>query len=597
MESSSDILAFHLNAIRRKVLPLVRQTNGDAETVLQLIDSRNKERDTFSLLAAGLDFARDAHFLAQKGGVEECRSLAVTVADALCRRNAQPTGAFMEYDRNSWIEPAAMWRTTPWGTAFHGMRMFKLYHTLGAELPAESRDWWQATLEKTARWIYGNPLLGSFVFNCVIDLCALLWHIGREFGNDQWTAWALKAAHERIRRDIDAEGLIQGEGGGCSGAYQLVGTRLLAQFAWDSQDPVLLETIQRVTAAILGFATQTLFWPGNFGTRSSIIEKLVGELCDPDRLENCGVALLVTAAQGNEVAAHFVRKFREPHWSRDLALWDAALATPAKAPEVVAVHKLQGIESVKVREGSFVGYFCNYDRSIWARGFCNLWHAALDDMIFSTLHSLPSEVEKSKLHLGDTTDWAGFPHVRVAAGEQTYDSQRQIRNLTTAEGDGVRVAWSEPLSDAAGNEGGLMHSEYHFAGEWLQMKIGLENLAGSSRLDFHLMKRIGSFGGLWCGEAIESMEKGELPRVGGWFTDMTFGAGETGKFGVQIDNVVFVFETTSLPKEAIIQLGLLRDNGLHTCNHGGFRLRIELPESVTSAVLELGFYAVTLTGN
>lgn len=576
-----QIEAAHREESRRAILAAGVRTGMAAVEVIALLEAAGRERPTFSLLTAGQQLASHLLHLAHTGENEsEYRRLAADLADTLCRRYLTPEGTFLEYDHCSWLTRGEMWRTIPWGTAFRGSGMFALYQQLGDALPAESREWWREGLGKIARWICGNPVAGSFVFNCVIDLCGLLWRIGRAFDEEPWMRAALEAGLGRIRRDLDDEGFIQGENGGCSGTYQLVGARLLARFAWESRNAELLAANDRVVVALLGFSTPTLIWAGNFGTRSNTFEPLRGE------------PLLVSAAQGDGVAAFRVRERGEPAWSRDLALWEAALATEPAAPDTVPVRTFAGIESVKVTEGPWVAWFCNYDRSLWTRGFADLWHGALDDMVFSTLHSLPSQVEKSKLHLDDTSDWAGFPHVRVSAGDVTYDSQRSMRNLGAEQRDGIVVKWDEPLAAPDGSEGGLMRTACHFQGERLRMRIELENLAGSARADFHVMKRLDAFGGIWWGEDIDAIGRGELPRHGGWHHDRRFGAEEAlGKFGFQIDRILFVFETIALPPGSALALGFLAAAGLHTGNRGGFRLRIELPPEARGGVIEIGFSA------
>jgi len=589
------IKRFQLADHRRVVQPLLEQAAADPVVIMRLIEEQYRERDTVSFLRVGLDVAARAATLADADNDSRYRDLAVNLADDLLRRYFNPVGSFIEYDRNSWLEPDDLWRTIPWGTGFRGNEMVDVYDLIGEYLPPQSQAWWRDAFERTARWIMGNPIVGSFVFNCALDLCRLLWRIGRRLDNTAWMQWALDAAHERIRRDLDEEGWIQGENGGCSGTYQLVGANFLALFAWESRDPGLIAALERCFDAVTGYATPTLLWAGNFGTRSSHLNRVKSHL------------LPVMAALGNRVAAHFMQTHGRPDRGRnaeagaiglaspsewpDLALWEAALATPPAAPEYPPLRHFRGIDTIVVRQGPFVASFANYDRAIWARGLINLWHAQHDDMIFATLHALPREVEKSKLHLGDTSDWAGFPHVRVHGDSAAYDSQQHIAQIETAQDDGVSVRWTEPLLDREGNAGGALDSHYRFSGARLDMEIALRDLAGTAQLHFHLLKRPHSFFGNWVGEQVEQIERGELPAHGGLFRDRSFAAGDQRLVAWQIDRAIFVFELLDLPDGATITTGIEQKSGLHTGNLGGFRLRIALPDDRRAARLRLRFRA------
>lgn len=580
-----SIRAAHLFADRQAVLPLWNQAGSDAEEVLRLLEEKHRQRDTVSFLTIGQDLALAAARLsrAQESSEDERAdfgAFAVNLADFVHRRYFLSPGTFVEYDRCSWLSDAQMWRTIPWGIAFRGQQMLNFYEQLGDDLPPVSRAWWRESLEKMGVWMAGNPVAGSFVFNCSMDLCHLLWRLGRALERPDWTQWAMEAAHERIRRDVDEDGWIAGENGGVSGMYHLVGTRFLSRFAWDSDDEVLNATLLRISGNMMQWVTPTAMWAGNFGTRSTTLERL-GR-----------VSMLVAAARGNAASAHFVRRYGEPAWSHDLDLWRAALEAPAQAPTFAPVTRFEGIESVRVQQGPFVAYFCNYGRSLWARGFCNLWHAAHDEMIFSTLHSLPTQVEKSKLHLGDTGDWAGFPHVRVEGDGATYDSQRRMENLRVEEENGVTVSWDEPLCDAQEKQGGAMHSTYRFEGETLRMRVRLSEVAGRCTLDFHILKRKSSFLGLWHGDAVKQIEAGSLPVHGGWHHDRVYDQGAPDAVGVQLDNTVWKFEFHELPQGALVSLGHLKDDGLHTGNQGGARLHIEIPESQPELLLELSFRCI-----
>lgn len=572
----------HHSAHRRLVDRILNEAGTDPEAVMRLFEAREADNDTVSFLREGLTLAKRAAKLSRSvpdGEGAAYRELAMNLVDHLLRKYLSERGSFIEYDRNSWLEPHDLWRTIPWGTGFRGNLTVDLYDLVYEHLPPESQTWWTDALGRIGGWVYKNPVVGSFVFNCAVDLCGLLWRVGHRLGREDWTRWALAAAAARIARDVDEGGWIHGENGGVSGVYQLVGADFLARFAWESRDEGLKEALSRVFGALVGFATPDLVFPGNFGTRSSHLRRLPPAV------------ILVMAASGDPVAASLLRDHGEAAWSDDLALWEKALETAPRAPEHPPLQAFGGINSVVVREGPFQAHLCDYPKSIWARGFINLWHAGLGDMVFSTLHALPGEVEKSKLHLGDTSDWAGFPHVRVHGEGAVYNSQQRVEGLETEAGEGVTLRWQEPLLDPAGDAGGVLRSAYSFRGEVLEMTLVLEGLVGQTHLDFHLLKRPDSFFGIWLGEEVESVERGELPPTGGLFRDQSFLAGEARLLALQRDNTLLVFELLELPEGTAVTAGLEGASGLHTSNFGGFRVRLELPEGLREARFNLAFRA------
>ena len=414
-----EIERFHHEKGRADALWLLKQDLAEPGSAMAALMERRKSRANYSLMQDGLQLCRDAAIYGRAQKDPRIVQAAAAFADALLHKHVTPSGGFVEYDRNTWLEPSEMWRTIPWGTAFCGNRAFEAWLTLRDELTREQRAFWRQSFENTARWIHRNPVMGGYVFNCAVDLCGLLWRIGHEFEHPEWCQWALEAARHRIRRDVDDEGWIQGENGGASGAYQLIGAGYLATLAWESKAPALEESVRRIFAkSSLLYATPTLEWAGNFGTRISDLRQLPGML------------VLVAAALGDPSAVYFVKTRGSPEWSDDLELWRAALANHGQAPVYPAVVNFRGISGTVVREGPWIAYFGNYDRSIWTRGFASLWHGGRNDWVFSTLHSLPaytlSATERAKACLGDTSDWAGFPHVRVSAGQARYDSQQRI---------------------------------------------------------------------------------------------------------------------------------------------------------------------------
>ncbi|MFZ5833572.1 MAG: hypothetical protein ACOY3P_26085 [Planctomycetota bacterium] len=576
---------FHRQRGREAAGWLMKQDLSDPDAVMEALMERRKSAPNYSLMQDGMQLCRQAAMYGREAKDPSIRQAASAFADALLRKHATPSGGFVEYERNTWLTADEMWRTIPWGTAFCGNRAFETWLEIKDDLSPEQRAYWQKSLENTGAWIYKSPVVGGYVFNNAIDLCGLLWRIGHEFDHPEWCRWALEAAEYRIRRDVDEEGWIQGENGGSSGNYQLFGASMLARFAWEAKTPVLEEATRRISAgAVLPYSTATMDWAGNYGTRVSNLTRVGGPL------------VLVSAALGDPAAAYCVQTFGQPEWSDDLNLWRAALATQGEAPTYPPVTTFRGITTTVVREGPWVAYFGNYDRSIWARGFMNLWHAGHGEWVFSTLHSCSklSQNEKDKARLGDISDWAGFPHVRVAGGQQSFDSNRRIASLETVTGaDGVTVNWTEPLLDENNNPGGEMRSSYRFHGEEIEMLLDLRGLAGESQLDFHFLQRQKSFAHLWAGKEVEDIFAGRFLRTAGNFKDRDFQAGETSLLAVQVDRTVFGFEVLEAPSSARLTLVSRTANGLHTTNQGGMRFRIAVPAAETAYTVKLRLKAVS----
>ena len=82
-------------------------------------------------------------------------------------------------------------------------------------------------------------------------------------------------------------------------------------------------------------------------------------------------------------------------------------------------------------------------------------------------------------------------------------------------------------------------------------------------------------------EKFERIAAGRLPEKGGdWgYRDMIFENNRPRKFAIQIDNSVLGFEVLECPDDSKITLGGLMDDGLHSSNNGGFRLRFDVPAS------------------
>ncbi len=579
------VLQFRHARGRAAALWLRRQDHDDREAVLAALTAAHAAQPNFSLMREGMKFCRDAAAFTRADPDRETVPLAAGLATALLRRFVTPSGAFVEYERNTWLGADTMWRTIPWGTAFSGNRAFEAWMELKDRLTPGQRTFWQASLENTGRWIHRNPVVGGYVFNAGIDLCRLLWRIGREFGRNDWCEWALSAASHRLERDVDDEGWIQAENGGASGHYQLFGSGLLARFAWEAKAPKLEQAVRRIfTRCLLPFATPTLDWPGNFGTRVSKLDTLPGPV------------VLLAAALGDHEAAWCVQHHGRVDWEGDPALWQAALGTPAdEAPRRPAIKEFRGISATVVREGPWMAWFANYDRSIWARGFIDLWHAGHRDWVFSTLHSCGklSASEIAKTRLGNLSDWAGFPHVRVSAGGRQFDSQQHLESFSaTTAADGVRVGWSEPLLDAAGHPGGKLDSSLWFHGDKIEFRLGLRERAGDATLDFHFMRRPAGFVRLWSGDEVADILAGRFLRTEGGYDPLEFAPGETPAVAVQVDRTVFAFLVQSLPPTAWLSLVGETPAGLHTDNLGGFRCRITLPHAIGDCSVSLQLQSV-----
>lgn len=557
---------------------LLKQDLSDPESVMAELMERRKDQLNYSLLQDGMKVCRNVFIFGRAHNDHQLVQAAVTFADALLHKHATPSGGFIEYSRNTWLTPENMWKTIPWGTAFCGNQVFDTWILFKDEFSQEQRAFWRHSLGNTAKWIYKNPIMGGYVFNNFIDLCGLLWRIGMELDKPEWCQWALESAEHRILRDVDEEGWIKGELGGASGTYQIIGANFLAQFAWESKSPVLEEVVHRIfTKSILPYATSTLEWAGNFGTRSSGLRKVPGTF------------VLIAAALGEPEASYFVQKLGRPDWSDNMEIWEAALSQHAAAPVYPSVLQLDGISSIVVREGPWEAYFCNYDRSVWSRGFTSLWHSGHRDWVFSTLNSLQmlSTSEKLKARVGDLSDWAGFPHVSVSNGDKQYDSQKLISSIETSTIDGVTVNWIEPLQNAEGKTGGTLHSSYHFSGKEIEINLDLNDLVGKSQLDFHFMRRPNGFIRLWSGKEVEDIFADRLLRTQGGNIDRVFRAGEVSLFGVQVDRTTFAFEVLEVPPSAIIMLVAEDETFLHSSNLGGFRFRIMVPANEKNYKIKL----------
>lgn len=554
--------------------------NHTPEEIFRIIYEQYKDEPNVRLTRVGFDLAVQAGRLGDETNDEELKKLAVGLAEYTVEKYYLADGTFLEYDWNTWVAPEDMWRTVPWGVAFHGNSMVNAYEQLADNFTAVQREEWKSKLQKTGIWIYKNPFLGTYVFNCTIDLNRLLWRIGNIIQNDEWKKWSLKTSHTLISRHVDEQGFIHWENEGVSGRYQLVGADFLSRFAWESRDPVLINTLHKIFAAAIDFTTPNLLWMGNFGTRTNHLDKLKGDI------------ILIEAAMDNPHAGYIVKKYGHPDWSDDLELWKQALNKPLKEPNYKAVSQFPGILGTVIREGDFQAWFFNYPKSLWARGFAGLWLKSNDAVIFSTMHSMPGQIEAAKLRYGDLDDWAAFPHIRVNGIKDTFDSQQKMEALTIDKKEGIRVKWMENLLSPTGKNGGEMKSQYTFKNNILNMNIGLAKLAGQTDLDFHIMKGSKEVFGLWAGKEVDSIRAQALPTQGGGIRNRVFSAKDTKNFALQVGKNVYAFQFKEIPDDAQVILGFHKPAGLHTPNQGGIRMRVVLPKNLTGARLLLSFEGI-----
>lgn len=589
--SFDEIVRHRRTEDARRVGALMRRHGVEAAAIFAAIRQECEREPTVTLFREGMSVAWAALNLEE---INDDRTpsaagcLARELAILLVREYARPQGGFFEYDWNSWVPGEDMWRTIPWGTAFHGHVLLEVSQRISGSLPGEERDFWTNHLERTGLWIYRNPVCGAFVFNCGIHLLSLLWRLGKTLARPEWCHWALDTAHFRLSRDVDSEGWITAEDGGVSGLYQMLGAGFLAQFARESGDSFLRSTSRKIFDLHMRFASTELQWAGNFGTRSSWFGALMPQ------------QILEEAADGNGRAAALLRRCGTIQWADDGTdwsrhvqplfdeeLWRRALATePAAEPPSCSNEYFPGIQSSVVRSGGFTAWFFDYPKSVWARGFAALTHRT--GPVFSTLHSLPTEVDKKKLLLGDTTDWAGFPHVQVEGSDESWHSQQQMSPPEINSDGRVSVAWTESLLNRQGS-GGKASFACHFETDGLRLGINLSDLKGSATLDFHIQREGGNFTGYWLGEEARDIQAGRVPACGGQYWDREFAPGEVPLAAVQNETILYVWEILECPEGTHAILGLRKKEGLHTRNRGGVRLRLQPPPNLRTASLQLRF--------
>jgi hypothetical protein len=567
---------------RTSWLDAITESATAAEIVAQL-QRRNESQRNFSTMNAALSLCRDLLMLHTSGHAPTAARVRAIVA-YVCERYIGRGGAIVEYDRCAWMSDQQVWFTMPWGTAFHGNTLVDVYESIGDVLRPSEREQWQQWLRRIGNWVCSNPVVDTIVFNCGVELLRLCWRLGQVLDRPAWSQWALSRMDQRLERDADDDGLFHAENGGVSGFYQLIGLRFLARFAWESDSDALKQIVLRATASAIDWSTPTLVHPGNFGTRTSRLARLNDEV------------LVAAAAFGDSHAAHLVRRHGQPGWSRDLALWRQALATTPRPRPLPAIRRFHGIDATVFRHGPFIGWVSNYPSSRWARGFINLWHRDAGDMIFSTLHSLPTPVEWAKLNLQQSSDWAAFPHVRVRGDAGTFDSQQGMARCEVVQDpDGITLSLDETLRSQQDAVGGRVSGRYRFGDDGLSIHLELSELAGQATVSFHILRRRDRFAGFWDGENVERVLSRQLADTGGWPRDRSLDLSSTGKVGIQIDQVLYVFELAHCPPDTRLEGRASASAGLHTDNHGGLELRLELPPQTRACEIALSGSIVPLT--
>jgi hypothetical protein len=167
----------------------------------------------------------------------------------------------------------------------------------------------------------------------------------------------------------------------------------------------------------------------------------------------------------------------------------------------------------------------------------------------------------------------------VTSPQGAFDYHQVMAGLEVSKGKvGVTAQWSEPLRDRDGATGGRTDFRLSLSGEVLEVALKAKELVGAARVDYHVLHRPTSSAALWAGDEVKRIAAGQLPETGGnAHVSRTFEKGRPARFAVQVDNSVLGLEVVECPADSKVTLGELADNGLHAGNHGGFRLRFEVP--------------------
>ncbi len=566
---------------KEKVWPYLIDVGTDGRLLYARLEDNYSDKKTVSLFKEGFSVVFAAEQLSHKDteNATQLRMLAINLADFLINKYMLPNGTILEYDRTTWMTSDEMWRVIPWGTGFRGNEMLKAYRLFNDELSPSQLRRWNTSLDKMSEWLYHNTYLGAYNFNCTIDLCHLLWALGKERKKEEWCRWALSTSYTLIERYVDDEGWITGEDNGISGHYQCVGQTFLTSFARNSGDSILKKTAKKMFDLSIRYSSPSLMWLGNFGTRSNQLTKVPPSI------------ILDMASMGDTRASYYIKKYGEASWSDDINLWKEVLDGDITSPILKKSENFDGIQGKIVRNGNWHAWFGNYDKSLWAKGFLGLWSAQSDEMVFSVLHSLSSVVEKAKLQLGETNDWAGFPHIRIDKDSKMYDTQQGIEEISINQ-DENQMIWSELLKSADGMVNGVLKSDYTFGDSILKMRLQLDRFLGKATVDFHIQKRKNQLFHFWNQAQIDSIRARRLPYTGAYsenFRDVEFDLGENKEVAIQMDKAIYSFKFIKIPEGTRVIAGFLKFNSLHTKNDGGVRLRFILPSNVTCADFEIDF--------
>ncbi len=546
---------------------------------------------------------------------EEDLDFAVSLIDRTIGFYRSPAGSFHQKYAEPWCGED-IYRSAPWANAFFGHHILNAYVFLQNEIDIHRRTRWQGALEDLGRWIYGNPSLGTLVFNCSLDLATLLWRLGRLTERQEWIDWARTSLHALLDRNVSANGLNMGEAGGCSGNYQALASRMLAWHVWKvPEDTRSLEVLGRMWSANRKMASARAEIPANYGTRGSSVKS--ADLDVP----------LVLGARGDAqalgwVATHW-RSYPDtairPHHSvlhnqgdgaqirRSLCalslvrvcnpllleVWQQALRTRPEPPAALEpIERLEEIDYTIVRRGPWQLWLTGYEKNIWSRGLSAIAHRDFPGLLASVLNSLPSEsINTQRYDVGSGEDWAAFPHVKLTADSRTYHSQRVLKDLQVRqEAERVEIELVEILQDARGNEGPACTICYVVEGEKLTVDVCLEGASGEVSLDFHVRKHPMSHLAFWTDEQVQAMRDGQLPESGGSWAGQTFASEDCPELAaIEIDNSLVEFALGELPKDTVVSFGSPIVKDLHAGNFGGTRM------SLHAGIDQQGSFSVKVT--
>ncbi len=514
-----------------------------------------------------------------------------------------PAGSFHQQYAAAWTTPN-VFRTAPWANCFFGHHILDCLAILEEHLDPETSQKWTNALRQLGEWVYGNPIVATVVFNCAADLCSLLWRIGKLLNEQQWIKWAENTLYKRFDQHISPEGLNIGEGGGCSGQYQLYATQLLSHHVYHlPEDERSYQILKQMHTANCRMATPDGRMPGNYGTRSSGFKK------------HLFIPLLVLAARGDRHA----RDLADMLWQRTInlpvasapaksihnmglaseqlktcvhhaingpiepkarILWEQALKVDPEPPEPLpAIITMPSIDYTIVRRGQWQAWATQYEKGNWTRGFSALWNAELGDFLFATHHSLPGErgMERRRFDLGEMNDWAAFPHVIVETENGTFHSQRVIDNIQIEEDDeSLNLTINEKLQSDGHKTFGQMISEYTFAAETLTITSRLDGVGGTIKFDYHIYKHPLTYLAYWTGSNVRSIQRGKFPEYGGgWEPEMYASPKDIDNIcAIQIDNTLICFQIIDYPENTDVRLEDPTIEGLHCDNTGGARIRL-----------------------